>query len=73
MSGINMARVRAKDIKKITFSIKIETDDPDFEPIKAGLKIEIADEMTLSKDKFMETVKQTGQTFVDLFNKEVEE
>ncbi len=67
-----MARVRAKDIKKVTFSITIETDDPEFEPVKVGLIVEVTDELKLNKDQFMKMVKQTNQFFVDLFKEEVE-
>ncbi len=67
-----MARVRAKDIKKVTFSIIIETDDPDFESVKAGLMLEVMDELKLNKQQFMSNIKQTYQSFVDLFEEEVE-
>lgn len=67
-----MTRVRAKDIKKIKFSIIVETDDPDFESVKAGLMVEITDELKLSKQQFMTTIKQTYQSFIDLFEEEVE-
>ena len=67
-----MRRIRAKEVKKITFSITVETDDPDHEPVKAGLAVEVADEMKMSKLQFMETVKQANQSFEDLFEEEVE-
>lgn len=67
-----MVRVKAKDIKKVTFSVTIETDDPEFESVKAGLIVEVIDELKLNKQQFMSTVKQTYQSFVDLFEEEVE-
>jgi hypothetical protein len=67
-----MARILAKAVKRITFSIKVETNDPEHEPVKAGLTVEVSDEMKMSKLQFMETIKQTNQSFEDLFEDEVE-
>ncbi len=68
---IKMTRLKAEDIKKVEISYVVSTNDPDFEPVKAGLTVEIDDQMRLGKQQFLETLKQVAQAFLDLFDNEV--
>ena len=66
-----MARLKAEDIKKVDISYVISTNDPDFEPVTAGLSIEIHKNMRIGKNKFLDIIKEVAQAFIDLFENEV--
>lgn len=65
-------RIIAKNIKKITASIKVETNDTDVKPVIAGLTMEFHDEVTVNKDLIKRTVENMMQILKDTVNKEVE-
>lgn len=64
-------RLKAQNITKVEISYIVSTADPDFEPIKAGLTIEISDNMRLGKQQFLVTIEQVAQAFFELFENEV--
>jgi hypothetical protein len=67
-----MTTLRANEIRKVTAQFTIETDDTERDPVKAGITAEFTDDMETNKNQFMEIIKMLGQSFVDLFEKEVE-
>jgi hypothetical protein len=65
-------RIRTKDVKRMKIRYWLETDDPEVDPVKAGLDVGFDDEVVVTKSLLLEMHETVAKTFKNLIENEVE-
>ncbi len=65
-------RIKTKDVKRMKVRYWFETDEPDADPVKAGLDVSFDDEVVVTKNMLLEMHETVAKTFKTLIENEVE-
>lgn len=65
-------RIQTKNVKRMKIEYSLETDDPEVEPVKAGIDVGFSDEVVVTRSLLLEMHETVTKAFKTLIDNEVE-